>query len=143
MSGVEVLGATDAVLALISRIYSAFTKIRDAPEEIRKFCDEITSLRQILVQIGISASAIQDAGEARLGPGTILAAVHSCETELKTTWRAVSQLRKDTRIKKTTALTKVSKSVAWILKSDEVGGAARGRGGRGRGRGGAGGRGGM
>jgi len=54
MTGLEILGAADAALGMISNLYKTYTTFRDAPAEIRAHCTELEALRQILGDVAVS-----------------------------------------------------------------------------------------
>ncbi|KAK3316490.1 hypothetical protein B0H66DRAFT_296419 [Apodospora peruviana] len=123
MSGLEVVGAAAAVLSLIARVYKAYTSFRDAPVEIRAFCAELDSLRQILKDIAPSLLNTHDllrADDRALGVDSILVTIQSCEAEVNVAWRAVSQLRSEPGGDWKTAFPKFGKSVRWSLNAEEI-----------------------
>lgn len=123
--GLEILGAVDAALGLISSVDRVYTNFRDAPAEIRAFCDELESLRHILNSISTSILSVEIQtllyeGDKALGPNSILVAIRGCESEFNTAWRAVSHLRSAPHTDWKTAFPKVGKSMLWILNNGEI-----------------------
>ncbi|KAK3369449.1 hypothetical protein B0T24DRAFT_632623 [Lasiosphaeria ovina] len=125
MTGLEIIGAVDAALGLVSRVYKAYTNIRNAPAEIRAFCDELESLRHVLNDVSTSVSSVEMqnllyADDKSLGMCSILIAIRGCESEFNTAWRDVSDLRSEPGVDWKTAFPKVGKTFRWILNAGAI-----------------------
>lgn len=105
-----------------------YSALRDAPAEVRQFCDELESLRAVLADVGISASKQRDivsASGSTIGPDSVLVSLQGCESEFNAIWLDVSQLQSDRGLDWKHALHKLSRSVRWMLKTEEVDKATR------------------
>lgn len=123
MSGAEIVSVVEHVVSTGYRIYTVYCSLRDAPAEVRQFCDELQSLRGVLSDIGVSASKHHDvvsAGGRAIGPDSILISLKGCESELNTIWLDVSQLQSNRGLEWRQALQKLTKSVRWMLKTEEI-----------------------
>ncbi|EHK25331.1 uncharacterized protein TRIVIDRAFT_219103 [Trichoderma virens Gv29-8] len=116
-SRIEILDTTEVVVGLGSRIYSFFSSIEDAPEEVRQMCAQLQLLQKLFPEIGRSTS---DLIQTTIPiPDVILACLKACESDFKTMWLAVEPLRTNPGIKWKDALRKAVTSAKWVLKSEE------------------------
>jgi hypothetical protein len=123
MSGFEIASAVEEVLSTGFHIYSLYCSLHDAPQEIREFCDQLKSLREVITSIGMSVSRLKSNvsfNNKVLGPDSVLATLKGCEAEFSSIWRVVSPLRTEQGSKWKNALKKLSNSVLWMFKADEV-----------------------
>ncbi|KAK4084571.1 uncharacterized protein Triagg1_1051 [Trichoderma aggressivum f. europaeum] len=117
-NSIEILGAVNNVLGLGSRIYIFFSNVKDAPEEVRRMCEQLQSLQKLLPEIERAAFDLVHAMPLSLE--TILTCLEGCDTDFNTLWLAVEPLRTEPGITWRDALNRITASVKWVVKTEEL-----------------------